>query len=862
MSAYAENEVGQKNKGKKLSDSELKAMLDAQKMSALASVWSSKLSGERDDALMYYMNDMSKDMPSMDGRSAAVSSDVADTIEGLMPSMMEIFAGSEEVVKFAPVGPEDVAAAEQETDYINHVFMNENPGFVVLYSFIKDALLSKVGIVKVWWEDREEIEEETYKDLTDDELDIVLEDKDVEVIEHDEHPINDPQLQIALALSPPHSQIQDLLDKKKDSDDEEEEQAPTAPAGGQPGQQGPPGLSQGASAGSPPRLGQGGGPPAIQQQPPNAGPSGLGAASGGASGPGGAPPALSKSLHDIKVRRTNKTGQAKVLGVPPEEFGIEKTARSLRLHECNYCFHRTIISQNRLLEMGFDEDCIRALPTYTAITLPEEINRDTVDEHQSVGAEHNPAARRVEVVEHYIRMDYEGDGEAELYKVYTGAAEGQLLYRDNGKLALEKIDDFPFAAMTPIIMTHRFFGRSIADVVMEIQRIKTALLRAVLDNAYLAVNPRVEISESHASENTLDDLLISRPGGFVRTKQPGGINWQQVPNIGRDVFPLLQYQDDRLERRTGITEQGQGLDAEALQNQTATTANQLFSMAQARMKLIARVFAETGIRDLFILLHGLCRKHGEHAKTVRLRNQWVKVDPRDWKKRNDMTIEVGIGSGGKQEKMAMLQMIGAMQNQALVAGLTNLVQPHNLYEMAKAVTAVAGFKNTDRFFTDPKGQPPPPPKMDPKVQIEQMKAQAQMRLQQVKMQLDSQHEKAKFQADAALEQQKFQHEREMAMMDMGMKREEHQLKLHQSQQEHELKKTEMAQGMLMAQHKASVEHQAAQQKLGIQQAQAEHDINLQKEQGAQELQHTKAMGAEKLKQAKAMPKKPAAPKNG
>ena len=404
--------------------------------------------------------------------------------------------------------------------------------------------------------------------------------------------------------------------------------------------------------------------------------------------------------------------------------------------------------------------------------------------------------------------------------------------------------------MTPIIMTHRFFGRSIADVVMEIQRIKTALLRAVLDNAYLANNARVEVAESHASENTLDDLLISRPGGIVRVKQPGGVNYQQVPTIGQHIFPLLQYQDDRLERRTGVTEQGQGLNPEALQNQTAATANQLFSMAQAKMKLIARVFAETGIRDLFILLHGLCRKHGEHSKTVRLRNQWVKVDPRDWKKRNDMTVEVGIGSGGKQEKMAMLQMIGAMQNQALVAGLTNLVQPHNLYEMAKAVTAVAGFKNTDRFFTDPAGQPPPPPKLDPKVQIEQMKAQAQMRLTQVKMQLDSQHEKAKFQADAALEQQKFQHERQMAMMEMGMQREKHQLEMHQSQQEHELKKSEMATNMLITQHKAEVEHQAAQQKVGLQQAQAEHDMKIQKAEGDQKLQHTKAMGAEKLKQEK------------
>ncbi len=787
-----------------MTDSELKSMLDAQKMSASASVWSSKLSSERDDALMYYMNDMSKDMPSMDGRSNAVSSDVADTVEGLMPGMMEIFAGSEEVVRFNPVGPEDVDAAEQETDYINHVFMNENPGFVVLYSFIKDALLSKVGVVKVWWEEREEIEEETYKELTDDELDIILGDKSIEVVDHSEHPIDDPNVQIALALAPPHSAIQDIKDAS-----EEDEEAPTPPP-----QQGP---AQGA--GAPPGTPGQGAPPGVA---PAGGPPGIAPA-------GGPPQQLTKSLHDVKVRRTNKLGQTKVLGVPPEEFGIEKTARSLRLHECNYCFHRSIISQNKLLEMGFDEDVVDALPTYTAITMAEEINRDTVDEHQNVGSEHNPAARRIEVIEHYVRMDYEGNGRAELYKVYSGASEGQLLYRDGGKLACEKIDDFPFAAMTPIIMTHRFFGRSIADVVMEIQRIKTALLRAALDNAYLANNPRVEVAESHAGDNTLDDLLISRPGGVVRTKQPGGINWQPVPTIGQHVFPLLEYQDARLERRTGVTEQGQGLDPESLQNQTATAANAMISMAQSRMKLIARVLAETGIRDLFTLVHGMERKHGGKSKTVRLKNKWVKIDPRDWKKRNDIVIEVGLGSGGKQEKLQMLQLIGGLQNQALVAGLTNLVSQNNLYNLATSVTRVAGFKDSDRFFTDPKGQPAPPPKQDPKVQIEQMKAMTQARLQQQKMQFDSQHEKNKFQADAALEQQKFQHQRQIDMMKMQREGQVHQQKLQQTSAEHELKKQEIASNMLMAQHKAEVENQAAQQKLGMQQAQAEHDMGLKKE---------------------------------
>src|SRR6266581_3618946 len=154
----------------KMSLQDLKPLLAAEKASALAAITAAQLSEERADAMDYYLGDMEKDMPAQDGRSRAVSTDVADTIEGLMPSLMDIFAGSDEVVRFEPVGPEDEAAAQQETDYVNHVFMQQNPGFMVLYGFVKDALLSKVGIVKIWWEENEQEERETYYDLSEDQF--------------------------------------------------------------------------------------------------------------------------------------------------------------------------------------------------------------------------------------------------------------------------------------------------------------------------------------------------------------------------------------------------------------------------------------------------------------------------------------------------------------------------------------------------------------------------------------------------------------------------------------------------------------------------------------------------------------------
>jgi hypothetical protein len=630
----------------------------------------------------YYLGDMTHDMPSPEGRSRAVSTDVADTIEGLMPSLMEIFCGGDEVVRFDPVGPEDVGAAEQETDYVNHVFMQANPGFLILYSFVKDALLSKVGVVKVWWEERTREERETYYDLPDDGYAILAADPDIEIVAHSARP--------AVASS---------------EGDESLEGAPL--------------------------------------------------------------------LHDVECVRARSAAGVKIEPVPPEEFGISRNARSLR--ECDYAFHKVLLTPAKLIAQGYDKAQIDALPTYSNITNTEEVQRDTVNEYQYNGDENNKAARRIEVTEHYVRMDYEGDGKAGLYQVTSGGSQGDILTRD-GKPDIRPIDEIPFAAMTPVIVTHRFFGRSIADLVMDIQRIKTALLRSMLDNAYLANNPRVEVAEQFASPETLDDLLVSRPGGIVRTRQPGGLNWQQVPSIAAQVFPIMEYMDATREFRTGVTRQGQGIDANSLLNQSATAVNQVFTAAQARMRLIARIFAETGIRDLFRLVHATIRKHGDQAQTFRLRNQWATVDPREWKTRNDMTVHVGLGTGGKSEQLAHIMSIIGLQREALVAGKSNLVTDQNLYNAARQATRLVGLPNVDQFFTDPTTQPAPQARSDPemiKAQTHAAQSQRQMQLTAAKQQADTQHEAARMQADAALAQQKFEHQQRMALLEHDLKLREH-----------------------------------------------------------------------------------------
>jgi hypothetical protein len=170
----------------KLSVSEVQALLKGAKSDALSAAESSKLSGDRARALDYYLGDMTADMPAPADRSKAVSTDVADAVEGLMPSLMEVFFSGDEVVEFLPVGQEDEEAAQQETDYVNHVFMQKNPGFMVMYSFIKDALLSKNGIVKIYWRDKEEHIEESFWGLPEAAFGMLKQAKDIEIIEHTE----------------------------------------------------------------------------------------------------------------------------------------------------------------------------------------------------------------------------------------------------------------------------------------------------------------------------------------------------------------------------------------------------------------------------------------------------------------------------------------------------------------------------------------------------------------------------------------------------------------------------------------------------------------------------------------------------
>jgi hypothetical protein len=528
--------------------------------------------------------------------------------------------------------------------------------------------------------------------------------------------------------------------------------------------------------------------------------------------------------HDVTIVTTKKLAQARVLGVPPEEFGIERGARSIQ--DANYCFHEIVTkTESQLIAEGFDADQISSLGDYTGNTEIETLARDTVLENFSVTAgDVNAAARLVRVTEHYVRMDYEGNGKPSLYQVITGGDQDEILRKD-GKESITSFDAIPFAATTPVPITHRFFGRSIADLVMPLQREKTALKRGALDNLYLHNNPRVEVAESNAGPNTLDDLLVSRPGGVVRTKTPGGLNWQAVPDITSSIYPMMQYIDAELESRTGLSKQAQGIDADALQNQSATAVAQVFSASQMRIKLLARLMAE-GVRDIFALLHGTIRKHGQQQQTVRLRNAWINIDPRDWKTRDHLTINVGLGTGGKAQQFAQTMAIANVQKQLLAAGKVNLVGDEQLYNTAAELTRIMGHKNPDRFFNDPAaidpttGQllhpppPPPPPAPDPKLLALQAKAQTDQasaahraQIEQQKAQSDAIHLQVKTRAEIELASIKAELDGKLALLDAHLKAVAQTQKMRHAQAQHQMNVVETALDMAASAHSHGAERQ-------------------------------------------------------
>jgi len=644
----------------KVTDLELKSII-GQEINNSMGFMGGALSSQRKKSLEYYMGEPLG--TEIDGRSQVISTDVADTVETILPSLLRIFTASHQVVKCEPVKAEDVELADQATNYINYIFNKDNHGFSILYTWFKDALIEKNGIVKVYWDESEKVEQETYENLNDEEYKLLIDSDDVEVIKEES-----------------------FVDERVKEELEQMKQIA---------------LSQGQDIGNIP----------------------------------------TPKLHNCIIKRTTNSGKVKIENIPPEEFLIQRSAKTIE--ESNFVAHRVLKTRSDLIQMGFDKDVVENLPTQNSVTMNEErLARYADIDEDPIADAPDKSGSEIEIYECYIKVDMDGDGVSELRKVIVAGS--------NGSTILENMscDFIPFCSLTPIPMPHRFYGRSVAELVEDVQLVKSTVMRQLLDNMYLTNNNRVAVMDGMVN---LDDLLTNRPGGVVRTKQPPSQVMMPMQNqtISQQAFPLLEYLDTVRESRTGVTRYSQGLDADAL-NKTATGVNTMMNQSQMRMELIARVFAETGVKDLFTRIFELTVKYQNKERIVELNNKFVPVNPTEWRNRYNISITVGLGVGSKDQQIAMLNNILQKQLQAFqLQGNKEypMVSLKNIYNSLAKIIEEAGLKNVENYFINPEQgmalvKPSPPPEPTPIEKIEFTRIASEEKRKLAELELESKKLKA------------------------------------------------------------------------------------------------------------------------
>jgi hypothetical protein len=662
-----------KHSGYIMDENKLKAIIDSEIWSSLGYI-QSETTGERQKALEYYLRRPYGN--EVEGKSQVVTGEVAEVVDGALPQLMRIFASSDNVVEFEPVREGDEPLAKQATTYVNHVFYKDNDGFGVMHNWFKDALLEKVGVVKVYWDDETNITRESYKGLTDDELALIMQDEEVEIVS---------------------------IDTKENID---ENLNPNSPI----------------------------------------------------------------PTHDVKVRKTVRNGTVRVENVPPEEFLISKRARNIQ--DSPFCAHRKMMTRSELIAMGFEPKVVEGLPTGDALEFsPERIARYTRGEQPTDMMSQDHSMQLCEVYECYIRVDYNDDGVAELRKItYCGSTI----------LADEDCDYIPFHSICPLPIPHKFFGQSLADRAMDLQLIKSTVTRQMLDNLYLTNNYRVGAVEGQVN---LDDLLTSTAGGVVRIKNPNALVPLTVQSSAGQSFPMLEYLDNVQAKRTGVSDTQQGLDPNVLQNTTATAVATMSNAANGKLELIARIFAETGVKSLFQSIFRLLCKYQKQQRTLRIAGQYVPFNPREWSEQYSVSINVGLGNGSRTDQLATLQMILAKQEQIIQGyGAANPIVDIKQYRDTLArMIHMAGFKDASSFLKDISPEQnaalsqPQPQQPDSNVQATQILAQVerekaqlraqteqaklelerqQMELDNARKQLELQMQEAKLQADAQAQAEK------------------------------------------------------------------------------------------------------------
>jgi len=638
----------------RMTDNDLRSVVDAEVSEA--SIFSaSSLAADREQNLNYYHGRPMGD--EVDGRSQVVSWDVFEVIESTIPSLLEPFFAGDDIGEFEPVGPEDEEYAEQASDYVNYLIKKKNDGFITFNTWIKDGLLSKVGIVRAWQDKTERTKKQSYTGLTEAQLPRFVNDPKVTITAHEARPDPDDEQQRAMAM----------------------EQLPTMPP-----EQAMQVMAQ------------------LEQTPP-------------------------KMLYDIDVVVNMGPRGARFDNVPPETFILSRHAK--KMADVSMIGEFREYTRSDLVEMGYSKKQVAELSEYEMPQSMSEIALRNDDLESQVGDSRDDAMEKLWLFFGFVRADVDGDGIAEWRRVLMGG---------NDVLENEEVDDHEYCLWSPILLPHRIIGMSYAEPMIEIQNVKTMLTRQYIDSLFIANNPA-----SYALPGAnLDDLLSNRIGRVVRMKNIGDAGPLQTTLVANESLQGIELADTMREGRLGVTRYSQGLDAESL-HKTAQGANQFLTQAQMRTKMTLRVFAETGVKDLFRRLLKITCTYQDKAATIKMRNKWVEYDPRNWSDEMDVNINVGLGTSDKQADVAFLTMMGAYFQQAQPLGI---VSKDNVYNLGKMLLKAGNIQGGEtKLLTDPSTVPEQPPQKPPEVVI----AEAEMAIEKMRQDGKMRDAQQKAQSDAA-----------------------------------------------------------------------------------------------------------------
>lgn len=496
-------------------------------------------------------------------------------------------------------------------------------------------------------------------------------------------------------------------------------------------------------------------------------------------------------LHSVKIKRTAKYGCTKVEALPPEDYGISDEAKTC--DDARFQYHRERKTRSELIEMGFDREKVEAINRSTDNDTAEEIARDQDGTQENA----DQSTEQVDLYECYVHVDTDHDGVAELYRVFYAGS------RDGGEIldTEEWDDELPFESIPCQPMPHRFESGSLSDETMDVQRIKTALLRQALDNTYATNNPQRFVTGKITNP---EELFSPSFGGAVFGDIGSTVTPLTVPFVANHAYDAINYQDQVIERRTGVSRTTMALDPDALQNQTATANQNAKDAAYSQIELIARNQAELGWKKVFRKILKLEIKHQNKPRTIRMRGKFTEVDPRHWNADMDVSINVGLGTGSRDRDMAVLQQI--LANQTGLATQLGALSPAKALEMLPYIMTTltkqaeaAGIRSPELFYPEVSGDDvkqgqealaQQAQQGDPKIELEKAKAQAAVQKEQAQMEADIRVKQAELEKNAAIEAQKLNadaiktdrefefkekqlaQQRELELMKMGMTQKE------------------------------------------------------------------------------------------